>query len=320
MDSTDGTILVTGGAGFIGFHLVQRLVDEGHRVVVLDSEFRGSADGLTELPGVRHIGGDIRDRTEFPDSSLEVDIVYHLAAINGTKNFYEMPQHVLDVNVNGTQNAIEFALDRDAHRFVFASSSEVYGFPREFPTSEEHPLQIMDPENPRFSYAGSKAVGELFTINATRGSPMEYTILRPHNVYGPRMGYDHVIPEFIERLVGGDEFTIYGTGKQSRCFCYVDDAVDAFLQAGVSHEAANEIFNVGDDRFEVSINDLAELLFDITGNRPPVEHIESRELEGSTERRVPDISRARGRLEFQPAVTLEEGLRRTYEWYREELS
>ncbi|WP_336325838.1 SDR family NAD(P)-dependent oxidoreductase [Halovenus sp. HT40] len=308
---------VTGGAGFIGSRLVRRLVSEGHDVTVLDNVSRGRVTNLDPVAdSIEFIEGDIKEYQSVEAAIDSPDLVYHLAAVNGTKNFYDSPVDVMEVNVSGVQNVIRAVRNSDCDRLVFASSSEVYGYPTTFPTPESHPLQIMDPTNSRFSYAGSKILGEQYVVNGLEQTNTGFTILRPHNVYGEAMGEDHVIPEFIEQIVTDIPFTIYGDGEQTRSFCYIDDAVDGFYRAGTSPSAASGIYNIG-TQDEITINELAERLFAIAGFSPEVEHTDSQELEGSTRRRQPDISRARDELGYEPAVSLDEGLQQTFDWYCE---
>jgi len=308
-------VLVTGGAGFVGSHLVAKLVDDDHDITVFDNVSRGARDRLGDVSNeVTFVEGDIRSKEELANAADDPDVIFHLAAVNGTKNFYERPLGVLDVNVTGTQNVVDLARDQDVDRLVFTSSSEVYGFPNEFPTPESHPLQIMDSENRRYSYAGSKILGEQYVVHGADGGAFEYTIVRPHNLYGPDMGYDHVIPEFIERLLNGEEFTVYGDGTQTRSFCYISDAIDAITTMATHPAAANEIYNVGTEH-EITINELAEHLFDVAGVHPDVEHIESKELSGSPERRQPDVSKAKADIDYDPSVSLEEGLSETFDMY-----
>lgn len=306
---------ITGGAGFVGSHLVHSLVELGHEVTVFDNVSRGDTERIDDVrEDIKFVKGDIRSKEDLEDAIENPDVIFHLAAINGTKNFYDRPLGVLDVNVTGTQNVVDLAMETNVDRVLFASSSEVYGFPSEFPTPESHPLQIMDAENPRYSYAGSKILGEQYVIQGSDEGSFAYTIVRPHNLYGPQMGYDHVIPEFIERILKDEDFTIYGDGSQTRSFCYITDAIDAIISAATHPEAVNEIYNIGTQN-EITINELAEHLFNIVGIEREVEHIESKELSGSPERRQPDISKAKRDLDYKPTMSLDDGLEITFECY-----
>ena len=306
--------LVTGGRGFIGRRVCERLAALGHDVRALDNGWRSDAPAAD---GVTAIDADVRDRERLQEACADVDVVLHLAAIQGTANFYRDPALVLDVNLRGVLNVAEASASAGVQRLVFSSSSEVYGIPSRFPTPETEPLQVPDPLNPRWSYGGSKLAGELVVANLARVGGYDFTILRYHNVYGPAMGWDHVIPQFIRRLELNEEFTIQGDGEQQRSFCYVDDAVDATLGAALEDGARGQIFNIGNPDEEVSMNELVALLEDISGKRVRPRHIPF-EGEG-TRRRVPDISRARELLHYTPVVSLPDGLAHTYAWYAEEL-
>ncbi|WP_435186670.1 NAD-dependent epimerase/dehydratase family protein [Halobellus sp. EA9] len=311
--------LVTGGAGFVGSHLTKELVASGNEVTVFDNVDRGNRDRLDPvLDKITFVEGDIRSEGKLKDASDNPDVIFHLAAINGTKHFYDRPMDVLDVNLAGTRNIVNLANEQNVDRVLFTSSSEVYGFPREFPTPEEHPLQIMDSENPRYSYAGGKIVGEQYVIHGATEDGYDYTIVRPHNLYGPEMGYDHVIPEFIERILNDEKFTVYGDGTQTRSFCYISDAINAITTSVTRTEGANEIYNIG-TQDEITINELAKHLFDIAEVNPKIEHIESKELSGSPKRRQPDISNAKGGLDYDPQVSLSSGLERTFDAYCRDL-
>jgi dTDP-glucose 4,6-dehydratase/UDP-glucose 4-epimerase len=303
-------VLVTGGRGFIGARLIDALVAAGHMVRSLDNSFRGAA----ELPAdVEQLEGDVRDAELVRAACRGMDAVGHLAAIQGTSNFYDMPDVVLDVNLRGVLNVADACAAEDVRRLVFSSSSEVYAVPEMFPTPESAPLVVPDPTNPRWSYGGSKIAGELVVVNAARRHGFEYVILRYHNVYGPGMGWEHVIPQFIERLERGDEFTVQGDGEQRRSFCFVDDAVAPTVAALVEPEAANGIFNIGNPDEEHTINDLVAALTRVTGRTIEPRHVPV--AAGGTHRRLPDVTRARQLLGLNPHVSLDEGLRQTYEWY-----
>ena len=302
--------LVTGGTGFLGARVAAGLAERGHDVVALDNGFRGHAS----LPDdVELVDADIRDATAARDVCRGVELVVHLAAVQGTGNFYELPETVLDVNLRGTLNVAEACAEEGVRRLFFSSSSECYGEPRIFPTPETEPLVVPDVLNPRYSYGGSKIAGELVTLNFARQRGFEYTIVRYHNVYGPAMGWEHVIPQFIRRLELDEDFTIQGDGEQRRSFCFVSDAVVGTLAAALDPAGANEIFNLGNPGEEHSINELAAMLAQVSGKPIDPRHVPF-DGEG-TRRRVPDVSRARERLGFEPTVTLEDGLAETYSWY-----
>ncbi len=307
-------IAVTGGRGFIGRALCRELAARGHDVVALDNGWRTS----TPAPeGVRSADLDVRDAAATRRAIDGAEVVVHLAAIQGTGNFYREPSLVLDVNVRGVLNVAEACADAGVRRLAFSSSSEVYGIPATFPTPESAPLQVPDSLNPRWSYGGSKIIGELAIVNIARAHGFEFTILRYHNVYGPAMGWDHVIPQFITRLELGEPFTVQGDGEQRRTFCYVDDAVAGTATAVLDERAAGEIFNLGNPGQDASINELVAKLSAVSGKPIEPQHV-AFEGEG-TRRRLPDISHARALLDFAPRIDLDTGLRRTYEWYSEEI-
>jgi nucleoside-diphosphate-sugar epimerase len=307
-------ILVTGGRGFIGARLVALLLADGADVRVLDDGSRGGA----ELPSeVEARDGDVRDAEAVRAACRGVDAVAHLAAVQGTRNFYEIPDTVLDVNLRGVLNVAQACAGEDVRRLVFSSSSEVYGIPTEFPTPESAPLVVPDATNPRWSYGASKIAGELVATHTARRHGFESVILRYHNVYGPAMGWDHVVPQFISRLVRDEEFTVQGDGGQRRAFCYVDDAVAPTAAALTADAAANGIFNIGNPAEEHSINDLISVLERVAGCTISPRYVPFEQA--GTDRRLPDVSRAERSLGLRPAVTLEEGLRRTYAWYARQL-
>lgn len=309
-------ILVTGGLGFIGSNLVRALLSRGFQVTALDDASRGRRANAEEfLDRIRLIQGSVCDRAAVGRACEGQEIVVHLAAVQGTGNFYREPHRVLDVNVTGLVNVLAACAGRGIQRFFFSSSSEVYGKPETFPVPETAPLSIPDVLNPRYSYAGSKIIGELLTIHAAAQHGFDYTIVRYHNVYGPRMGWDHVMPQFISRLEREEPFVVQGDGKQTRAFCYIDDAIEASVRALLDPRGANQIFNIGSDEREWTINEMIELLAKISGKPITPEYVPF-PGEG-TRRRLPDITKARERLGYAPAVPLEDGLRRTYQWYRE---
>jgi len=312
--------LVTGGLGFLGAPLVRHLVERGHPVRVLDNLSRGSLDRLAEAKdGVEVVAADIRDAEAVQGAVRGVDSVCHLAFVNGTENFYERPAHVLDVGVRGMINVLDACIRADVGELILASSSEVYQTPPSVPTDESAPLSIPDPFNPRYSYGGGKIISELMAIHYGRECFNRVLIFRPHNVFGPHMGHDHVIPQLTVRLLRlkassqkGEEIPlpIQGTGEQSRAFIFVDDCI-AGVMTLIERGEHLSIYNIGTSE-ERSIRDVAGRIATLLDVRIRV--VPGPEARGGTVRRCPDIRRLEA-LGFRPRVTFEEGLRRTVEWY-----
>mgnify|MGYP006078243037 FL=1 len=305
-------ILVTGGAGFLGSNLVERLVNEGKEVFVFDNGFRVGFENLNKLKNFTMIKGDITNLDDWKKIPQNVDYVFHLAAINGTKYFYEIPEKVLEVNVKGIMNFCEWLKNSNVKRFFFASSSEVYGYPKKFPTPETENLEIPNPKNPRFSYSSSKMIGETLSINFAKKLNIDYTIGRFHNIYGPHMGFEHVMPEFIRKCVKNEEFTIQGDGLESRSFCYISDAIDALMIFLNNDESSNEIFNIGNEE-ECTINDLIKLLEKFSDEKIDPKYKEFQD--SGTKRRQPDITHLR-KLGYTPKIELKDGFKKTYDWYK----
>ena len=312
-------ILVTGGSGFIGSGLVKALVAAGHQVRVLDDNSRGSPRRLTEVEkDIEFIGGDIRDAAAVAKATQGVDEVHHLAFVNGTEFFYSQPDLVLDVGVRGMINVIDACRQHKVGKLVLASSSEVYQTPPQVPTDESAPLSIPDPLNPRYSYGGGKLISELMAINYGRKYFERVLIFRPHNVYGPDMGFEHVIPQFALRLhrlaqaqpSGKLRFEIQGTGADTRSFCHVDDLVAGVMVMRDKGEHLG-IYHVGTME-EVTIAELARRVARVAGRE--IELVAGAPAAGGTPRRCPDISKLAG-LGYKPRVPLDQGLPPTLDWY-----
>lgn len=316
-------VLITGGAGFIGYHLGKALASQGYVVTLCDNFFRGEMDeDLAELcrhPKVHLVACDLTQPDSLNLLQDEYDFTYHLAAINGTRHFYEMPDVVLRVNILTLINLLDRSADGRLGKILFASSSEVYaGTARAYgvglPTPEEVPLVLDDLQNPRLSYGASKILGESLVINYARVRKLPMAIVRYHNVYGPRMGYEHVIPQFCRRILNReDPFSIFGA-DDTRAFCYVDDAVRATQLVMECDDTNSCTLNVGNPQEEIAIVDLASLMFDLFNFHPGV-NIESAP-EGSVKRRCPDTSNLTRLTGYYPETALEAGLVKTHVWYK----
>ena len=312
-------VLVTGGSGFIGSALVKALVRHGDAVRVFDDNSRGALRRLREVEAdVEFVGGDIRDPAAVDAAMRGIDEVHHLAFVNGTATFYSAPELVLDVGVKGIVNVIDGCRRWNVGSLVLASSSEVYQSPPQVPTDESVPLVVPDPLNPRLSYGAGKIISEMMAINFGRKHFERVLIFRPHNVYGPDMGFDHVIPQFALRLKrmadthasGALPFPIQGSGEETRSFCHVDDLVEGVMIMREKGEHLN-IYHIGTTE-EVSIADLARRMAAIAGREIALRP--SAVLAGSTPRRCPDVSKLAA-LGYAPRVPLDEGLPPTLKWY-----
>ncbi|WP_316189922.1 NAD-dependent epimerase/dehydratase family protein [Bradyrhizobium sp. SZCCHNS1054] len=313
------SILVTGGSGFIGAGLVKALVKDGHKVRVLDDNSRGAPRRLNEVADdIEFIPGDIRDLAAVTRAVRGMDEVHHLAFVNGTEFFYSAPELVLDVGVKGMINVIDACRSEGVRSLILASSSEVYQTPPRIPTDEAVPLIVPDPCNPRYSYGGGKIISELMAINYGRKFFDRVLIFRPHNVYGPDMGWEHVIPQFALRLKasaaehpsGALPFRLQSDGSQTRSFCHVDDLVQGVMVVRAKGEHLG-IYHVGTSE-EITIADLARRIGALAGR--DIELIAGPAPEGGTERRCPDIAKL-GKLGYAPQISLEIGLPATVDWY-----
>ncbi len=312
-------ILVTGGSGFIGSALVKALLRAGNRLRVLDDNSRGNARRLKEVAAdIDFVTGDVRDADAVAAAAAGVDEVHHLAFVNGTEFFYTAPELVLDVGVRGMINVIDACRRHGIGTLLLASSSEVYQTPPKIPTDETAPLAVPDPLNPRYSYGAGKLISEIMAINYGRKFFERVLIFRPHNVYGPDMGFEHVIPQFALRLQalavqhpdGPLRFGIQGSGAETRSFCFIDDLVAGILVMRETGEHLG-IYHIGTME-EVSIADLARRIARAAGRE--IEVVAGKAAAGGTLRRCPDISKLSG-LGYKPRVPLDEGLKPTLDWY-----
>ena len=309
-------VVVTGAAGFIGAYLTRRLAGLGHTVVALDNFVRGRASRLDGLgDSIERAAHDVRDKAALLGLFRGADAVFHLAAVNGTENFYNRPELVLDVGTRGALAVCEACVEAGVPDLVVASSAEVYQTPAIVPTDESVPLMLPDSLNPRYSYGGSKIVSELIAFNYCRDKLAKVQCFRPHNVYGPDMGWKHVIPQLVMKIEdavghGHGHIELQGDGSETRAFCYVDDVVSGIIAMWQAGETMN-VYHIGSME-EVAIRDLVRLVAAATGHA--VEARPGPAAEGGTTRRCPDIGKMR-KLGYEPQVPLAEGIERTVAWY-----
>ena len=318
-----GSVLVTGGAGFIGSHLVDTLVASGARVRVLDNFTTGRKQNLAgHGPAqVEIMQGDILDAGVVESAVDGCSLVYHLAAMVGVRYIVGDPLTTVLTNVRGTEHVLAAAHRRGA-RVVFASTSEVYGRSEKIPFREDGDRVLGPTWIHRWSYSTAKALDEhLAFAYADRG--LRVSVVRYFNSYGPRIdesGYGSVIARFASQALAGAPLTVHGDGRQTRCFTFVADTVRGTLLAGGRDEALGTVFNIG-NAHEVSIGELAERVRDGLGSSSKITNVPYEAYYGAsfqdTRRRVPDVSRARDVLGFEASISFEEGLAGTLAWCRE---
>lgn len=313
--------LVTGGTGFIGSALVKQLVNKGYSVKVMDNNIRGATSRLSSvLDKIEFIEGDIRNAAIVDRVCNGVDSVIHLAYINGTEYFYSMPELVLDVGVKGIINVIDACIKHKIKELVIASSSETYQTPPKVPTDENVRLIVPDVLNPRYSYGAGKIISEVIAINYGRKFFDRVMIFRPHNVYGPDMGWEHVIPEFILRMKESIkncksdtiEFPIQGTGKEKRAFVYINDFINGLILILEKGEHLG-IYNIGTME-EVTVENVAKEIGRYFNKK--IKIVSREKLKGSTNRRCPDITKLE-KLGYAPKIRLKDGIMITAKWYDE---
>ncbi|WP_328603275.1 NAD-dependent epimerase/dehydratase family protein [Amycolatopsis sp. NBC_00345] len=311
--------LVTGGAGFIGLHLVRRLLADGARVTVLDDFSRGRRDPeFDELTrDVQVVPHDLT--TPIPDNLLtaDFDAVYHLAAMVGVQRTAAQPAKLLRTNILASMNVVDWC-DRHRPGSLFLSSTSEIGDGgaalgvTPLPTPEDRPFVLADLHRPRSGYALSKAVSEFMALLSAQDR-YRVRVARYYNVYGPRMGHSHVIPQFIGRVLDGvDPFPVYGA-HQTRAFCHVDDAVEATYRVMRLPHAGPLVVNIGDDRHEIPMIDLARRLFALAGVDPEIA-VEPAPA-GSPDRRLPALDRLRSLVPDLPHTELDAGLSSMLQWY-----
>lgn len=322
--------MVTGGAGFIGSHLCEMLVERGCNVTCFDNFSLGIPDNVSHLTKAKNfslVRGDIRDRGALVAAFVNADIVFHLAAKVGVKRYIEDPIDVLATNFYGTHNVLEACLSDGIQRIIFGSTSEVYGRNPRVPLSEDSDRVLGPATVDRWSYSVSKSAGEQLCNGFFKKHHLPVTILRYFNVYGPRSGtsdYAGVISVFIRKVLCGESPQVHGDGNQTRCFTYVRDAVEATIRAAEAEDAIGETINVGTSE-ETSISELARMVIRLVGKpdlQPvmiPHEEVYGKSYE-DIQRRIPSTAKLLRVLRFKPSTSLLDGLTQTILWSTSEIS
>ena len=315
--------LLTGGAGFIGSHLAERLLELGHEVQVLDNLSTGSIDNIAHLkgrPGFSYVIDTVTNEPLLAEMIDQCDVVYHLAAAVGVKLIVEQPVHTIETNVHGTEVVLKHA-NKKKKLVVIASTSEVYGKSTDVPFREGADLVLGATVKHRWAYACSKLIDEFLALAYWKEKKLPIVIVRLFNTVGPRQTgrYGMVLPTFVRQALAGQPITVFGDGTQSRSFTYVADVVDALVTLAQEPRAIGEVYNIGNTE-EVTIRDLAERVKRITGSSSPVQLVPYDEAyEAGFEdmpRRVPDISKVHGLIGYEPRLALDEIVCRVVESFQ----
>jgi UDP-glucose 4-epimerase len=318
------SILITGGAGFIGSHLTEALLAQGHRVAVLDDLSSGCIDNLNAVrsnPRFEVVPEKVEYLPTLAEMVDRADLIYHLAATVGVFNIIDSPVATILNNIGGTEAVLKMARKK-RKKVVVASTSEVYGKSKALPFQEEGDLVSGPTSKSRWSYAVSKAIDEFLALAYWREFGVPTVVVRLFNTIGPRQvgRYGMVVPRFLRQAMSGEDLTVFGTGEQSRCFTYVSDIVQWLMLLGTNESAVGSVFNLGNPQ-EVTIRELAARIISITGSQSKIRYVPYEEAyeEGfeDMERRIPCIDRVAELTKYTPKVSLDEALQSTHKWFVE---
>ena len=315
--------LITGGAGFIGSHLTEALIEAGHEVSIIDDLSTGRMSNIEHLkdnPRLHVTIDSILKKETLSHMVARADLVFHLAAAVGVKLIVESPVNTIETNIKGTDFVLKTA-NEHRKKVVITSTSEVYGKNPNVPFSEDSDIVLGRTDKGRWSYACSKAIDEFLAIAYWHEKKLPTMIIRLFNTVGPRQTgqYGMVLPSFVKQALLGHPITVYGDGQQSRCFTYVEDVVQAMIRLSDHPDAVGQVVNLGSTE-EITIDGLAELVKKITGTASEIVHIpyEKAYEEGfeDMKRRIPDLTKAKGLIGFEPKVDLEGIIQRVIEYFQ----
>jgi len=306
-------ILITGGAGFVGSHITERLMDNC-KITLFDNLRRDSISAMKLNKNVRLVKGDVLDPNSLENVVKDVDVIFHLAAVAGINTVTKSPITTMKINLIGTYNLFQAIEKKNPKvgRVVLTSTSEVYG--KYSFLGKEDGLTSQGPvSEPRWCYATSKLAAEHLAHSYFLEKRIPVTILRYFNVYGPRQTGESAIHNFVEKSLKGEDLTIFGDGLQVRSWCHVNDGVDGTLLAASSDKAIGEVFNIGNPKTAITVASLAEMVVQLSKSKSKIKYVPKDFAD--VELRIPDISLARNVLGFSPKVDLQEGILKTLEWF-----
>lgn len=314
-------ILIIGGAGFIGVNLVKSLVNNNN-ITIVDNFFRGKKDedlnAVTEKNDIRIISADLTDINSFNKLDKDYDEVYMLASVVGVEYTSKIPHELIRINSYLILNTLQWLSTSNCKKVLFTSTSECYAgtieaFDYKVPTPEDVPLTINEIQHPRFTYAITKMLGESGFIHYAKAFDFNATIVRYHNVYGPRMGFKHVIPQVVQRFLKNENpFKIYGY-DQTRAFNFIEDAAAGTISCMESSNTNGEIIHIGDMNAEITIEELVKYIGSLLNYNGEYEYAEAHS--GSVSRRCPDTTKAKKLVGYEPKINWKDGVKITVDWY-----
>lgn len=315
-------VLIIGGAGFIGMNITRELASKEYQITIADNFFRGKMDEdlkeIVDKNDIKVVSNDFTKEEAFNDLEDDYDYVYMLASVVGVEYTKKIPNELIRINTQLIINTLEWIKNTECKKVLFASTSECYAgtieaFGYKIPTPETVPVCIEDITHPRFTYAVTKMLGESGFIQYSKVYNFECTIVRYHNVYGPRMGFKHVIPQVVQRFLKEEHpFKVYGF-DQTRAFNFIDDAVRGTIDAMKSKKTNGEILHIGDMDSEITIEELVHYIGSLVDYEGEYERQEAHS--GSVSRRCPDTSKAEKLIGYQPIVEWKDGVKKTVDWY-----
>ncbi len=315
--------LITGGAGFIGSHLTEALLDQGDEVLILDNLSTGSIDNIAHLkgrPGFEYFIDTVTNEPLLAELIDRADVVFHFAAAVGVKLIVEQPVYTIETNVHGTEVVLKHA-NKKKKLVVIASTSEVYGKSEDVPFREDSDLVMGPTPKHRWAYACSKAIDEFLALAYWKERKLPVIIVRFFNTVGPRQSgqYGMVIPNFVRQALAGEPITVFGDGNQQRAFTHVHDVVGALLKLVVEPKAIGQVINIG-NKHEITIQKLAERVRELSGSNSTIKLIPYDEAYESgfedMPRRVPDLTRIKGLIGYEPTLELDEILTQVIDYFR----
>ncbi len=317
--------LVTGGSGFVGSHLVNKLLEQDNQVIVFDNLSSGQAKNLQEFEknkNYKFIKGDVTNKDSLKEvMTKDIDTVYHLSAVVGVKQYCKDPLKVVDVNVIGTKNVLELALKNEI-KILFTSTSEIFGKNPNTPWSEDDDRVVGSTRIDRWSYSTSKAMCEhmIFAMNKNLGLPT--VIVRFFNAYGPKQPPYFVISQSIYKVLRNEEPLLYDSGNQTRCFTFVEDIVEGTILADKTQKADGEAFNIGNSK-ETTMREAIEMIIELTGEKDKInlKNFDTSKYYGGKyediPKRVPDVSKAKRILNWEAKTDLRDGIKKTIDWAKQ---